>query len=116
MQLTEGRYLAPDLGSLAIPHRLAFAIVSAPRELVWIAAKQTRPRIHVQRLPDASHAEEPPAQIDEVAIDHACMYGHVLVQMFQDVSLHGIAAVDDGAHLAVHLVPRATNLPLEVTR
>src|SRR5450432_2467456 len=44
------------------------------------------------------------------------MYGHVLVQMLQDVPLDGTATVDHGPHLAVHLVPGAANLALEVTR
>ena len=70
----------------------------------------------VQRLPDSSRAETLGAHVDQQPLDDARTRGNELSLVLEDVLLHGAAAVDDGAAVALDRVPRTTDLPREVSR
>lgn len=81
-----------------------------------VLAQQTGNGMHVERGPrffNRLNLDSPPAHHIDSALDQHRFALHELIDMREDVFLHGIAPVDIGAQFRIHLVPWPIDLRLQ---
>lgn len=112
-QLTRGRQLTHHLIARSPLREALIFLLAKPRAPSAVLQQDARQRMHIQlgsRLADRFIVAAPAPAVVHLLPHHVGIALNKLVDVREDVLLHGVAPIDARRKLAVHLVPRPPGL------